>query len=81
MITTSEAFQIAKRLGTWRAIYEAAADSAHPEHGSAVEVLDLCKMDSQGISNGYGARAAVQAAVLGEPYAVATHGVTEYVFG
>lgn len=77
MFTTRDAYRTAKRAGSYRKLYDTAADPAHAGHPDAKATLALMAADARGESNAYGARACVVAAMQGADYAVTRHGATE----
>jgi hypothetical protein len=79
--TTRDAYNVAKRAGSYSALYRLLELPEHADHANATAAMALMASDARGESNGYGAQAAVRAAIAGRPYAIATQGpeVTAWV--
>jgi hypothetical protein len=77
MFTTRDAYNTAKRAGSYRKLYDTAADPKLPHHEDAKATLALMAADQRGESNAYGARACVHAAIQGADYATMRHGANE----
>lgn len=80
MFTTRDAYRTAKRAGSYRELYDTAADPERPRHEDAKATLALMAADQRGESNAYGARACVHAAIKGHAYAVLLDGANEIAY-